>query len=232
MIRKPFYLSIFFTVALSISLTVAGVQKGDESLGKLMDGNKRFVSGGLGQKDIGDSKRKELTKGQSPAAIVVTCSDSRVAPEIIFDQGLGEIFVVRIAGNVLDPISLGSIEYAAEHLHTPLLVIMGHDKCGAVAASLEAKGKPEGNIGAIVKKILPAVRKAWDRGGSNEELLDRTIRENALLQNRAVWKSPVLKHLISEGKLKVATALYHLGSGEVEILKADIGVPSGTGHKH
>lgn len=232
MFRKSFYVSLVFAVAISISLAFAGALKGDEAFSKLMDGNKRFVSGSLAQKDVGDSRRKELSKGQSPAAIVVACSDSRVSPEIIFDQGLGDVFVVRVAGNVLDPISLGSIEYAAEHLHTPLLILLGHEKCGAVSAALESKGKPEGNIGAIVKKILPAVKKARTKGGTNEEVLDNAIKTNALLQNHAISKSPVLKHLIGAGELKVVTAMYHLGSGEVEILKADSSAPAGMQHKH
>jgi carbonic anhydrase len=142
-----------------------------------------------------------------------------VAPEHIFNQGLGDIFVVRVAGNVLDPISLGSIEYAAEHLHTPLLILMGHDKCGAVAASLEAHGKPEGNIGAIVEKILPAVKKAQARGGSKDEILSAAIRENVFIaHDTAIKKSPILKHLMEKGELKVVDAIYHLDSGAVELL--------------
>jgi len=97
---------------------------------KLIDGNKRFVSGEQVKKDLGESRRQELTKGQKPFATVLSCSDSRVSPEIIFDQGLGDIFVVRVAGNVVEPTTLGSIEYGVAHLHTPLLVILGHDRAG------------------------------------------------------------------------------------------------------
>ena len=138
----------------------SGIEPGQEALTKLIDGNKRFVSGELVKKDIGESRRQELIKGQQLFAMVLSCSDSRVSPEIIFDQGLGDIFVVRVAGNVVEPTSLGSIEYGVEHLHTPLLVILGHESCGAVTAALETEGKPEGNIGAILKKIMPAVRTA------------------------------------------------------------------------
>ena len=232
MFRKSFYVSLVFAVAISFSLAFAGAMKGDEAFTKLQDGNKRFVSGSLSQKDIGDSRRKELSKGQSPAAIVVACSDSRVSPELIFDQGLGDVFVVRVAGNVLDPISLGSIEYAAEHLHTPLLIILGHEKCGAVSAAVDAKGKPEGNIGAIIKKILPAVKKAQAKGGPKDEVLDNAIKTNALMQNHAISKSPILKHLIGAGELKVVTAMYRLGSGQVEILKAETTALAGMEHKH
>lgn len=219
--RKSFYVSLLFTVIISVSLSFAGAQKGDEALSKLLDGNKRFVSGSLATKDTGDARRKDLSKAQHPVAIVVTCSDSRVAPEIIFDQGLGDVFVVRVAGNVIDPISAGSIEYAAEHLHTPLLIILGHDKCGAVSAALEAKEKTEDNIGAILRKILPAVRKATARGGTKEDILNNSIRENVLLQQKYLLrKSPVVKNLIASGDLKVVTGIYHLESGVIELFSA------------
>jgi len=128
----------------------------DEALKMLLDGNVRFVQGKQESKKLGDDRRKELAKGQNPIAIILSCSDSRVPPEHIFNQGLGDIFVVRVAGNVADPIELGSIEYGAEHLNVPLVVVLGHKFCGAVKATV-AGGKPEGNIEAIVKKINPAV---------------------------------------------------------------------------
>jgi carbonic anhydrase len=197
-----------------------------------MDGNKKFVSGSVTQPDLSDARRKELTGGQRPVAIVVTCSDSRVAPEHIFNQGLGDIFVIRVAGNVLDPVALGSIEYAAEHLHTPLLVLMGHEKCGAVTAAVEAKGKPEGNIGAIVAKILPAVRKAKLQGGGEDEIVAKAIKMNVFQSYEDMLKnSPVLKHMIAKGELKVVESLYHLGTGEVEILKTEAMVPAAAEHK-
>lgn len=131
----------------------------DEALAKLVAGNTRFVEGKQAQKDVGNTRRTELTKGQQPFAVILSCSDSRVPPEHIFDQGLGDIFVVRVAGNVADSIELGSVEYAAEHLGSPLILVLGHQMCGAVKATV-AGGKPEGNIGSIVKKIEPAVKKA------------------------------------------------------------------------
>lgn len=222
MFRKGIIVSLMVSVVVAAGLGLAGTQAGDEAYQKILDGNKRFVSGSLAVKDVGDAKRKELTSGQRPFAIVVTCSDSRVAPEIVFDQGLGDIFVVRVAGNVFDPVTLGSVEYAAEHLHAPLLVLMGHDKCGAVSAALDAKGEPEGNIGAIVKKILPAVKKAKAKGGSKDELLANAVKENVLLSYSSLLKqSPVLKRLIHEGELKVAAGIYHLAGGELELLSLE-----------
>lgn len=218
--KRRVLLSAIIIVLVSVVLVFASSQKGEEAYTKLMEGNKRFVSGNLMQKDLGDARRKELAKGQHPFAIVVTCSDSRVSPEIIFDQGLGELFVVRVAGNVVDSIALGSIEYAAEHLHAPLLIILGHTHCGAVTAAVDGKGKPEGNIGAIVKKIVPAVKKARAKGGSREEVIANAIKENVLLVEKEIEeKSPLLKHLIEKGELKVVSAVYDISSGTVEVIK-------------
>jgi len=207
-------------VGIFIILTVSAVL-GEEagSLNKLLDGNKRFIAGNLESKDFSDTKRKELAKGQSPFAIVVACSDSRVAPEIIFDQGLGDIFVIRVAGNVLDRVSLGSIEYAAEHLKTPLVIILGHTYCGAVTAAVESKGRMEGNIGAIVKRILPAVERAKKEGKSGKDLVNSAIVKNVLLQREYMIKnSPVIRKLIKAKELQVITAIYNLESGEVSIV--------------
>lgn len=128
-----------------------------DSLQDLLNGNKRYVDGQCQTIKAGADFRAELSKGQHPRAVVVACSDSRVVPEIVFNQDLGSVFVVRTAGNVVDSIAPGSIEYAVEHLHTPL--VMGHESCGAVTAAAGASGEPHGNIGAIIKKILPAVKR-------------------------------------------------------------------------
>lgn len=193
---------------------------GDEALQKLMDGNKRYVTGSLAKKDIGQTKRNQLSKGQKPFAIVITCSDSRVPPEILFDQGLGDIFVIRVAGNVVDPIELGSIEYGAEHLNSPLLFILGHKKCGAVTASLEAEGKPEGNIGAIVKKIMPAAAAAKKKGGTKDEILETAIHENVKNVYKDVMnKSKIINHLASEGKLEIVGGCYDITTGKIEMIE-------------
>ena len=136
-----------------------------EALDKLLEGNARFVSDQLNpQKPCCAGTRLALASGQQPYAIILSCSDSRVPPEIIFDVGLGEIFVVRDAGNVLSPIVLGSIEYAADHLGSPLLVFLGHECCGAVPAAVdshgEAHGHGHGHVGEIVQAIAPAVAEA------------------------------------------------------------------------
>lgn len=191
----------------------------DQTLKKLMDGNQHFVLGQPAQKETGAVRRTELVKGQSPSAVVLTCSDSRVPPELIFDQGLGEIFVIRVAGNVTDPVALGSIEYAVEHLHVPLVIVMGHDRCGAVAATLEG-GKPEGNIRAIVRKIAPAVRRAKTTGKKGDELLEAAVIENVWnVATSLTRESKIIQKLVDEKKLKIVAAKYSLESGKVELLE-------------
>jgi carbonic anhydrase len=211
-------IAVFLSVAVA-GLVYAGHMSGDESLAKLVEGNKRFAEGQLTSKDCTPERRQELTKGQHPFATVISCSDSRVPPEVIFDQALGDIFIVRDAGNVVDSVTLGSIEYGVEHLHTPLLIILGHESCGAVTAALDAKGEPEGNIGAILKKIMPAVKKARKAGKDREGTLDLAIQENVRHTYKEVMKSKIVGELVHEGKLKVVGAEYYLGTGKVEMIE-------------
>lgn len=233
--KKVKIFSAFIIVAAFAALVFAESQNADLSLTKLMDGNKRFVSGKLATKDLGDARRKELAKGQSPSAIVVTCSDSRVSPELLFDQGLGDVFVVRTAGNVVDKIALGSIEYAAEHLHSPLVVVLGHEKCGAVKATLdtlETKGKPEGNIGAIVEKVMPAAVAAQKKGGTKDEILENAIKENAQNTSKEIMeKSSIIQHLMHEGKVKIVAGEYSLQTGNVEMIELPAEKSAHEGHE-
>lgn len=204
----------------------------DEALQKLMDGNKHYVEGQMTACKQSDAPaRAALATSQKPYAIILSCSDSRVPPEIIFDKGLGELFVIRVAGNVPDPIVLGSIEYAAEHLGTPLIMVLGHERCGAVTATVNAKGKPEGNIGAIVKAINPAVKAAIKecdackgikkcKETKNAELVECAIAMNMKMVAASLTKkSSVLKHLADQGKLKIVTAKYDLDDGTVTVTK-------------
>lgn len=214
-------LSIGLLVILPFRVFAASEESGisaDEALKLLVDGNNRFVSGKLEAKNLGDERRKELTQGQKPFATILSCSDSRVPPEHIFNQGLGDIFIIRVAGNVVDPIELGSVEYGAEHLNVPLVMVLGHRGCGAVKATL-AGGEPEGNIGAIVKKIAPAVNTAKGKTTDKDALLDTAIEENVRLTvNALTEKSPLLKHLVENGKLKIVAGIYDLSSGKVKLL--------------
>lgn len=201
----------------------------DEALAELKAGNARFTSG-KEQSPTRDLKRvKEVAKAQHPEAIVLTCSDSRVPPEVIFDEGIGDLFVVRVAGNVAEPATTGSVEYAAEHLGVPLVVVLGHHKCGAVKATAEATGAPEGNIGAIVKEIQPAVAAAKANPGK-EGLVDDAVHQNAaLVAAQLLSESPILSHLAHEGKVKIVTAVYDLESGKIEWGEAT--APAGK-HEH
>ena len=194
----------------------------DEALKNLMDGNRRFVEQQMTGIRVCDvSAREKLAKGQKPYAIILSCSDSRVPPELIFDEGLGEIFVVRVAGNIPDPIVLGSIEYAVEHLGSPLIMVLGHERCGAVTAAVDAKGKPEGNIGAIIKTIAPAVKQAKTeyKGNEKAELVETTINDNIKLVASNIPKlSSVLSRLVKEGKVKIVGAKYDLDDGKVTLM--------------
>lgn len=203
----------------------------DEALKKLMDGNARYASDKGKTGDISDTRRQELAKGQKPFAIIVSCSDSRVAPEHLFDQGLGDLFVVRVAGNVVDPIEIGSVEYAAEHLGSQLIVVLGHEKCGAVKATIDTGGKAEGNIGAIVKKIAPAVNKA-KASAKGDDLLNACVQENAKKTAKdLIANSKILKHMADEGKIRIVVGEYMLGTGKVEILETAASTAEKK-HKH
>ncbi|MCP4647551.1 MAG: carbonic anhydrase [bacterium] len=184
----------------------------EEIMKMMMGGNARFVEGVRKQYDL-VARRKELLDGQHPFATVLTCSDSRVRPEFIFDTSIGDIFNIETAGNVVDSIALGSIEYGVEHLHTPVLMVLGHTKCGAVTACCQLEGELAGNLGDIMKKIEPAALK------KNKEV-DPAIEENlhcvkeCMLQN-----SPVIKKFVDEGKVKIVLAKYILETGEVKVLE-------------
>ncbi len=180
----------------------------------LVQGNIRFMKNKLAVKDLGDTRRQTLTAGQKPFAVIVGCSDSRVPPELAFDQGLGDLFVVRVAGNVVDPDVLGSVEYAVEHLDAPLVVVMGHEKCGAVKAAVEG-GEAPGSIGALIEKIKPSVDKARAQGNAGEELVEISVDENVRSMVTALQSSPILTEAVNDGKLAIVGTKYYLGAGQV-----------------
>jgi carbonic anhydrase len=193
------------------------VESAVEAKKLLVEGNERFVSGEAAEKDLGDTRREELTKGQEPFAVVVCCADSRVPPEHVFDQGLGDIFVVRVAGNVADPVAIGSVEYAVEHLEVPLVVVLGHEKCGAVSATVEG-GEAPGSIGSIVEKISSSVEKARSGGADGEELIEKSVELNVEQTIRDLKSSPIVTERRGKEELSILGATYELGSGEVKWL--------------
>ena len=191
----------------------------DKVWANLVDGNKRFVSGKTRAYSVVPLRAK-LASGQQPNVIVLSCSDSRVAPELVFDQSLGDIFVVRTAGNVADPVALGSIEYAVDHIHSPLLVVMGHQKCGAVAAACSGDKMPSVNLQAIVDKIDPAMIQAKTYAKS-DDLIESTVKENVHQSAKDLLaNSAIIRDAVKSGKLTVVEAEYELGSGEVIRLNA------------
>jgi len=186
----------------------------DEALQRLKDGNARYVAGHLSHPDESTDRRTELTQGQHPFAVIVGCSDSRVPPEIIFDQGLGDLFVIRAAGNVVDSIGIGSVEYAVEHLGVHLVIVLGHEKCGAVTAAVKATR--EAHITSIVKAIEPAVAQVKGKPGDE---VHNCVAANA---RRVAWilrnAQPLLAAKAAKGEVKVLAADYDLSTGAVELL--------------
>ena len=183
-----------------------------------MQGNARFASGNLTHPDQSADRLSELVSGQHPSAIVVGCSYSRVPPEVVFDQGLGDIFAVRTAGEVMDNVTLASIEYAVEHLNVLRVVVMGHDSCGAVTAVVNG-GETPGHLGSLVDYIQPAVDEAR-AAGCEDQLRDNSINNNVKnIVEELKAPQPILSEAVNEGKLKVVGARYHLDSGIIDILE-------------
>lgn len=195
-----------------------------EALDGLVEGNRRFVSDVRGRDSLASqARRNELVAGQEPFAIILGCSDSRVPAEIIFDQGLGDLFVIRVAGNIVAPSQIGSVEFAAECFGTRLVVILGHSGCGAVLATLEELKRPtEGrspNLRSIVDRIRPSVEPLFetDLRHSPDELMQRAVRANIrAAANNLRHGSRVLEQLIQEGELLVVGAEYSLDTGMVD----------------
>lgn len=192
-----------------------------EALSRLKEGNRRFVEDAEACASNLVAARGELTGGQHPWATILTCSDSRVSPELVFGGStLGELFVIRNAGNVLDTGALGTIEYGTEHLKSPLVVVMGHSKCGAVTAACDEVTKgavPGGSIGKMVQPILPVVLSAKDKG---EGLVAETVRLNAISGARRIAdESHIVSELVTSGEVRVVAAVYDIASGEVEFIE-------------
>jgi carbonic anhydrase len=200
----------------------------NQGLELLLDGNKNFAKGQVQHLDkySDPAVRKEVAAGQHPYAIVLTCSDSRVPPEILFDKGLGEIFTVRVAGNIVAPHELGSIEYALEHLKANLIVVLGHERCGAVSSTYAAYGTVvDGNIGSLIKDINPAVTNVIGHNpkptGTLEQAaqVEECIVENIKLVSESLEaKSPIIEELVKSGAAKIVRAKYDLDDGLVRVL--------------
>lgn len=189
----------------------------DEALAKLMAGNQRYVRYELKHPNKTLARRKELVKGQQPFAVILGCADSRVSPELLFDQGLGDLFVIRVAGNIVDDAILGSIEYAVEHLGTHLIMVLGHEKCGAVSAAVEG-GHAEGHVQALVSAIRPSVEASRDESG--DKVQNCVIANARRVASQVRDSEPVLKESVEKHGVKVVAAEYVLDSGKVNLLDA------------
>ncbi len=188
-----------------------------EAFERLKEGNDRFVTQRAQRPRADGARMAEVANGQVPFAIVLACADSRVPPEVLFDQGIGDLFVVRVAGNVVTPHVLGSIEYAVEHLGTNLIVVLGHERCGAVSAACEllAEGRHgHGNVQAIVTEIEPAVRAT--PGQPLDATIDANVRQTIA---RMMQESDLVREKTAAGILRIVGARYDLDSGEVTYLR-------------
>jgi carbonic anhydrase len=191
-----------------------GTVSAEQVWADLMEGNQRFVAGKPQAREFTEL-RHALAGGQHPKVVVLACSDSRVAPELLFDKNLGDLFVIRAAGNIADPIGLGSIEYAVEHLGSSVLVVLGHEKCGAVTAACSEEKMPSPNLQAMVDKIEPAVRQAKSHA-KPADLVPAAILDNVHQSASDVLaNSEILRHAVKDEHLTIIEAVYKLDSGEV-----------------
>ncbi|MCW2277512.1 carbonic anhydrase [Heliophilum fasciatum] len=213
---QPFHFLREATVRKTVATTAP-----ENALTLLQDGNRRFVEGEPVAVDLRAQKRQALVQGQTPFAVVVSCSDSRVPPELIFNQGLGDLFVIRVAGNVVDDHEIGSVEYAVEHLKAPLVVVLGHEKCGAVAATVQG-GEVHGHIDEIVKKIKPSVEKAKASSVSGNDLVEEAVVENVRNTVNALEKSAIIKAAIQKQAILLVGAKYDLDEGQVQWLNQPV----------
>src|SRR5262245_7573261 len=195
----------------------------DRALARLVAGNKRFLRGkgrgaGLTRETLAD-----LARGQRPYATILGCSDSRVPPEVVFDAGLGELFVIRVAGNVFSPEIAGSLQYAGSHLHTPLFVVLGHERCGAVQAALDTRyedARHRSRIQILVDSILPAIPDfATDVEPATR--LAQAVESNVRWTVRQILATPEGQARLAEGRVKIVGAIYEIETGRIRFLSSD-----------
>jgi len=194
-----------------------------EALERLREGNRRFVAEIREHKTANGTRRSEVAAAQEPFAIILGCSDSRVPAEIVFDQGLGDLFVIRVAGNIVAPSQIGSVEFATERYHTRLVVVLGHSQCGAILATLEELGRPTAdqsrNLRSIVNRIRPAVEElaAASGPGGHDALVHKAVRANIRVSaNQLRHGSELLERAIEESGLVIVGAEYSLETGMVD----------------
>lgn len=202
------FFSLFLCIFCSASLAAA-----ESGLERLLQGNKRYVNDALTHPNRTSERREAIVSTQTPFATIVSCADSRVAPEILFDQGVGDLFVVRVAGNVIGPIELDSIEYSVLYLKSSVIIVMGHENCGAVDAVIKGTTK---DIESVAELIEPAVLRARKSNPAN--LLEASVKANAINMKNHLMESPALKPFLAKKQLEIFAAYYDLNTGSVKIL--------------
>lgn len=186
----------------------------DSALQELIEGNQRFVTNKRKSPHQDMSRLTEVAKGQKPFASILGCADSRVPSEIVFDQGLGDLFVCRVAGNIATPEEIGSLEFGSLVLGTKVIMVLAHERCGAVDATIKGAQVP-GRIATLLEAIKPAVKNSEGKAG---DPLENAAKANVLLQIEQLKTSPVLTQLIQEGKLKIVGGYYDLDTGTVSLV--------------
>ena len=185
-----------------------------DGLKLLLEGNQRFINGKLEHPNQSIARRDEVAKGQHPFAAVLACSDSRTSPEIIFDRGLGDIFVARVAGNVADQVVIESLDYSVKHLGVRVVMILGHNRCGAVTAAVQGH-EEEGDVGPMLSELRPAVEASKGMPG---DPVENAVRENVKLVVKKLADSPELAAMVKSGELKIIGGVYDLDTGKIEML--------------
>ena len=195
--------------------------KADDALQRLKAGNARFIAGTARFPTVQKEILADLAKGQHPYATILSCSDSRVPPELIFDAGFGELFIIRVAGNVLSPEIAGSLQYAGRHLHTPLFVVLGHTNCGAVAAAIETRlrgTREHSRIQLLVERIMPGLEDI-DSQLTPEAMLAQAVEANVRWTMRQILETPEGRERQVEGRVKLVGAIYEIETGLVRFLE-------------
>ncbi len=193
----------------------------DEALQRLTEGNNRFLEGSARFPTVCKETLADLARGQQPYATILGCSDSRVPPELIFDADFGELFIIRVAGNVISPEVMGSMQYAGAHLHTPLFVVLGHEGCGAVKAAVESKlnaVEHQSRIQILVNNILPGLPE-FDPQAAAQERLAQAVEANVRWSMHQLLETPEGKRAVQEERAKLAGAVYEIASGRVRFLE-------------
>jgi carbonic anhydrase len=192
----------------------------DEAMRRLIEGNNRFIQGRVRFPTVCKETLADLARGQKPYATILGCSDSRVPPELIFDADLGELFIIRVAGNVISPEVMGSMQYAGAHLHTPLFVVLGHEGCGAVRAAVDSKldsVEQQSRIQVLVNNILPGLPE-FDPQAAPQERLTLAIEANVRWSMHQLLETPEGKRAVQEERAKLVGAVYEIASGGVRFL--------------